>query len=170
MIIWYWIWLKEFALSINLEFSKSKWDQVQSRHLLRSSLWKIKEEETWLSRESFRQSLSQPDRELQRKMACWRSLAQGRIRNPGVCSLRAVIDPQRAWPWLGSWGRLWCCWRLLWVSPVAQCKESAYHAGDVSLSPGSRNPLEEGMAIHFSILAQRNPWAEEPGGLQSMGL
>ena len=29
--------------------------------------------------------------------------------------------------------------------------------------------LEEGMAIHSSILAWRIPWAEEPGRLQSMG-
>ena len=29
--------------------------------------------------------------------------------------------------------------------------------------------LEEGMAPHSSILAWRLPWAEEPGGLQSMG-
>ena len=26
------------------------------------------------------------------------------------------------------------------------------------------------MATHFSILAWENPWTEEPGGLQSMGL
>ena len=32
------------------------------------------------------------------------------------------------------------------------------------------NPLEEGMATHFSILACEIPWTEEPGGLQSMGL
>ena len=31
-------------------------------------------------------------------------------------------------------------------------------------------PLEQGMATHSSILAWRIPWAEEPGGLQSMGL
>ena len=30
------------------------------------------------------------------------------------------------------------------------------------------DPLEEGMAIHYSILAWRIPWTEEPGGLQSM--
>ena len=30
--------------------------------------------------------------------------------------------------------------------------------------------LEKGMATHFSILALRIPWAEKPGGLQSMGL
>ena len=31
------------------------------------------------------------------------------------------------------------------------------------------DPLEEDMATHFSILAWRIPWTEEPGGLQSMG-
>ena len=31
------------------------------------------------------------------------------------------------------------------------------------------DPLEEGMATHSSILAWKIPWAEEPGGLQSMG-
>ena len=29
--------------------------------------------------------------------------------------------------------------------------------------------LMKGMATHFSILAWRIPWTEEPGGLQSMG-
>ena len=37
-------------------------------------------------------------------------------------------------------------------------------------SLGREDPLEEEMATHFSILAWRIPWAEEPGGLQSMGL
>ena len=31
------------------------------------------------------------------------------------------------------------------------------------------DPLEEGMATHFSILAWRIPWTEEPDGLQSIG-
>ena len=35
---------------------------------------------------------------------------------------------------------------------------------------GWGNPLEKGMATHYSILAWRIPWTEEPGGLQSMGL
>ena len=34
---------------------------------------------------------------------------------------------------------------------------------------GWEHPLEEGMAIHSSILAWRIPWTEEPGGLQSIG-
>ena len=36
-------------------------------------------------------------------------------------------------------------------------------------SLGREDPLEEGMATHSSILALRIPWAEEPGGLQSVG-
>ena len=36
-------------------------------------------------------------------------------------------------------------------------------------SLGQEDPLEEGMATHSSILAWRNPWTEEPGGLQSIG-
>ena len=31
------------------------------------------------------------------------------------------------------------------------------------------DPLEEGMATHSSVLAQRIPWTEEPGRLQPMG-
>ena len=31
------------------------------------------------------------------------------------------------------------------------------------------DPLEKGMATHFSIPAWRILWTEEPGGLQSMG-
>ena len=38
------------------------------------------------------------------------------------------------------------------------------------LSLGQEDPLEEGMAMHSSILAWRIPWLEEPNGLQSMGL
>ena len=36
-------------------------------------------------------------------------------------------------------------------------------------SLGWEDPLEKGMATHFSILAWKIPWTEEPGGLQSMG-
>ena len=32
------------------------------------------------------------------------------------------------------------------------------------------DPLEKEMAAHYSILAWRVPWTEEPGGLQSIGL
>ena len=38
------------------------------------------------------------------------------------------------------------------------------------LSLGWEDPLAKGMPTHSSILAQKIPWTEEPGGLQSMGL
>ena len=37
-------------------------------------------------------------------------------------------------------------------------------------SLGSENPLEEGMATLYGILARRIPWTEGPVGLQSIGL
>ena len=37
-------------------------------------------------------------------------------------------------------------------------------------SLGWEDPLEEGIATHSNIIARRIPWAEEPSGLQSMGL
>ena len=37
-------------------------------------------------------------------------------------------------------------------------------------SLGQEDPLEEGTATHSSILAQRFPWTEDPGWLQSIGL
>ena len=37
-------------------------------------------------------------------------------------------------------------------------------------SLGRKDPLEEGMATHSSILAWRIPWTDEHGGLRSMGL
>ena len=49
-------------------------------------------------------------------------------------------------------------------------KESACNAGDPASSLGSGRSPGEGNATHSSILAQRIPWIEEPGRLQSMGL
>ena len=37
-------------------------------------------------------------------------------------------------------------------------------------SLGQENTLDNGMTIHSRVLAQRIPWTEETGGLQSMGL
>ena len=39
------------------------------------------------------------------------------------------------------------------------------NAGD----PGQKDPLEEEMATHSSILARRIPWIGELSGLQSLG-
>ena len=35
-------------------------------------------------------------------------------------------------------------------------------------SLGQEDPLEKEMTTHFSILARKIPWTEEPGGLQSI--
>ena len=36
-------------------------------------------------------------------------------------------------------------------------------------SLGQQDPPEKGMATHSTVLAWRNPWTEEPGGLQAIG-
>ena len=43
-------------------------------------------------------------------------------------------------------------------------KKSSCNRGDLGLTPGLKDPLEEGMATHSSILAWRILWIEEPGG------
>ena len=45
------------------------------------------------------------------------------------------------------------------------------NAGDMrcGFSPWVEIPCREGMATHSSILTWRIPWAEKPGGLQSIG-
>ena len=53
---------------------------------------------------------------------------------------------------------------------VGKKKESACTAGDPGLIPGREDPLEKEMATHSSILAQKIPWTEELGRLQSMEL
>ena len=40
----------------------------------------------------------------------------------------------------------------------------------ISFTRGLEDPLEEELATHSSILAWEIPWADEPVGLQSMGL
>ena len=46
---------------------------------------------------------------------------------------------------------------------------NARDAGDVGSITGSGRSPEGGMATHSSIPAQKIPWTEEPGRLQSMG-
>ena len=55
-------------------------------------------------------------------------------------------------------------------------KKYAWNAEHMGLIPGLerslgwKDPMEEGMVTHSSILAWRIPWTEEPGGLPSIGL
>ena len=56
-----------------------------------------------------------------------------------------------------------------WASLVAQTVENPPAMWETWVqSLGWKDPLEEGMVTHSSILAWRIPWAEELGGLQSM--
>ena len=48
-------------------------------------------------------------------------------------------------------------------------KESTSIVGDMGLILSQEDSLEKGMATHFSILAWRILWTEEPDGLQSIG-
>ena len=52
----------------------------------------------------------------------------------------------------------------------AVVKNLPANAEDQVQSLGQEDPLKQGMATHSSILAQKIPWTEECGGLQSMGL
>ena len=53
---------------------------------------------------------------------------------------------------------------------MARRRESSCGAGDPGLgSLDWEDPLDEGVATHFGIVAWRVSWTEEPGGLQSMG-
>ena len=55
------------------------------------------------------------------------------------------------------------------VLAVKNLPVSAGNLRDAGWILGREDPLEEGIATHFSILGWRILWTEEPGGLQSMG-
>ena len=58
-----------------------------------------------------------------------------------------------------------------WASLVARIVKNPSATQVIQVrSLGQEDPLEKGMATHFSILAMRLPWTEEPGGLQPIGL
>ena len=54
-------------------------------------------------------------------------------------------------------------------SVVKNTSANADASGDTGLIPGLGRSLGEGNGYPPSILAWRIPWAEEPGGLQSIG-
>ena len=62
-------------------------------------------------------------------------------------------------------------YNLLGASLIAQLVKNLPAKQETQVqSLGQEDPLEKGLASHSSILAQRIPWTEEPGGLPSMGL
>jgi len=44
------------------------------------------------------------------------------------------------------------------------------NAEDAGSILGQKNPLEKEMATHYSILAWKIPWTEEPGGATAHGV
>ena len=60
--------------------------------------------------------------------------------------------------------------RFFWASLMAQMVKSLPAMQETWVRfLGQEDPLEKGMATHSSILVWRIPWAEETGGLKSMG-
>ena len=55
-------------------------------------------------------------------------------------------------------------------NPTASAEDVGDTGSITSEWLSGEDPMEKGMATHSSIVAWRNPWTEEPGWLQSMGL
>ena len=71
---------------------------------------------------------------------------------------------------LGLTGAMSFCCALLWALLVAQMVKNLPAKLVTQVRPlGGENALVKGMATHSSILAWRNTWTEEPGGLESVG-
>ena len=52
----------------------------------------------------------------------------------------------------------------MWGFPEGSAEKNLpVNAGDPGLIPGQEDPLEEEMAIRYSVLAWEIPWTEEPG-------
>ena len=59
---------------------------------------------------------------------------------------------------------------MKWASLVAQVVMNLPAMQEIQVqSLGQEDPLKEGMAAHWSILAWRIPWTEETDKLQSIG-
>ena len=59
---------------------------------------------------------------------------------------------------------------IVWASLVAQRLKHLPPMRETQVqSLGQEDPLEKETVTHFSILAWRIPWKEEPGRLQSTG-
>ena len=62
-------------------------------------------------------------------------------------------------------------WNNRWALPGGSVvKNTLTNAGDMGSILGQEDLLEKEMATHSSIVAWRNPWTEEPGRPQSMGV
>ena len=67
-----------------------------------------------------------------------------------------------------------CCLTRVWGFPsglvVKNLPDNAEDTGSHVRSLGREDTLEKEMVAHSRIVAMDNPWTEEPGGLESMGL
>ena len=73
--------------------------------------------------------------------------------------------------WLNSRERSCPCSRDLLGLPQGHSgKEPACTAREMGSIPRGEDPPGKETAAHAGTLAWKIPWAEEPGGLQSMGL
>ena len=95
------------------------------------------------------------------------------------------------WPlilFLSRWCQKWINCLVAWGTPLLPhlswyqiinivilalvIKNLSANAGDIEMwvrSLGQEDPLEEGLATHFSIIAWRILWTQVAGGLQSVG-
>ena len=74
---------------------------------------------------------------------------------------------QEAWVWFPANART----LMFGASLMAETVKNLPAIQEIQVqSLGWEDLLEKGMATHFSILAWRIPWTEEPGRLQSMEL
>ena len=72
--------------------------------------------------------------------------------------------------WISSYGLIAQPLYESWTSLVAQTVKHLSMMRETWVqSLGWEDPLEKEMAIHFSTIAWKIPWTEEPGRLQSMG-
>ena len=68
---------------------------------------------------------------------------------------------------------MYCIEQGTWDSQAAQWSRTHLQMQETQemrvRSPSWEDPLEKGIATHYSIPAWRTPWTELPGGLWSMG-
>ena len=82
-----------------------------------------------------------------------------RFTYKGTC-----VTEHRADTGLTTWGTSQAV--LVVKNPPANARDVVRDAGSIL---GSGRSLEKAVVIHSSILAQRIPWIEEPGGPQPIG-
>ena len=129
------------------------WDNCSQTQQLHGSLWKIPRSKT---QEGHTWTLDPQDRDTE-EVYCLRMLNlgwRGIVMQPRELK-QVLVYRSRVLPW--KWKSLSCVWLI--VNPQEMWVRSL----------GQKDPLEEEMAIHSSILAWKIPWTEEPGRLQSNG-